>query len=106
MEQNYFYVSPNLNVNWKQFYLNYSVNLTEPTAAYLQPVLDNTNPLFITYGNPSLRPTVSNALNINYRKFDTKKSINYNAYVYGAVRKNAITRPEPLMRMGCRPPGR
>ncbi|WP_439879684.1 outer membrane beta-barrel protein [Pontibacter sp. MBLB2868] len=92
IKQDYFYVFPNLNVNWKQFYLTYNVNLSEPTAVYLQPVLDNTNPLFIAYGNPTLRPAVSNTVNINYRKFDTKKSINYSAFVYGSIRNNAITR--------------
>lgn len=96
IKQNYYYVFPNLNINWKQFYLSYNVNLQEPSAAHLQPVVDNTNPLFISYGNPSLKPTVANTLSMNYRKFDNKKSITYNANVYGTVRNNFITRARTI----------
>lgn len=100
IKQDFFYVFPNLNVNWKQFYLSYNVNMREPMAVNLQPVLNNTNPLFIAYGNPELKPTISNTISLNYRKFDTKKSINYNAFVYGSISNDAITNERTIDQNG------
>ena len=96
INQRYFYVFPSLGINWKQFYLNYNVQLREPNATDLQPVLDNTNPLYIQYGNPGLRPAIANNINLNFRKYDTEKSINYNAYAYGSYSNDAITRERTI----------
>jgi hypothetical protein len=96
--QEYFYVFPSLNINWKQFYLSYSVNVREPSAADLQPVTDQSNPLFILRGNPQLSPTFSNSVNLNYRQTDSKRSITYYAYLSGSISKDAVTRARTLDR--------
>ncbi|WP_207434026.1 outer membrane beta-barrel protein [Sabulibacter ruber] len=96
IKQEYFYVFPSLIVNWKGFNLSYNVNVKEPSAADLQPVTDLSNPLFIQYGNPALTPTISNSVNLYYRKFDTKRSINYWAYLSGSISNDAVTRARTL----------
>ena len=96
LDQNFFFINPSLNINWKQFYASYNANVQEPNASYLQPVIDNTNPLFIQYGNPALQPTVNNSFNINYRKYDTKRLLNFNWMVYGGVSKNGIVQERTI----------
>ena len=94
--QDYFYVFPSLSVQWKELHLNYNVNLKEPDAVDLQPVVDNTNPLLIRYGNPGLKPTVSHTINLNYFKFNMQKALNYNFYVFGYIGNNDITRQRTI----------
>lgn len=96
INQHYFYIYPSLNINWKDLYFSYNVDVREPDAADLQPVQDNTNPLFIQYGNPELQPTISNSFNLSYRKYDTKRSINYDVYAYGSVSNDAVTRERTI----------
>ncbi|WP_181305107.1 outer membrane beta-barrel protein [Rufibacter sp. XAAS-G3-1] len=96
IKQNYFYAFPSLTANWKGFNFSYNVNVREPSAADLQPVTDISNPLFIQYGNPGLTPTISNSVNLHYRKFDTKRSMNYWAYLSGTISNDAVTRARTL----------
>ncbi|RDV13106.1 hypothetical protein DXT99_21035 [Pontibacter diazotrophicus] len=100
IKQNFFYVFPTLNINWKSLYINYSVNLREPNATDLQPVIDNTNPLFINYGNPELKPTVSNSIYLNYGKYDTKRSLQYSFYMNGSINNDAVTRQRTINEFG------
>ncbi|ALI98701.1 TonB-dependent receptor [Rufibacter tibetensis] len=92
IDQRYFYAFPSLIANWKDFNFSYNVNVREPSAADLQPVTDQSNPLFIQFGNPGLTPTISNSVNLHFRKFDTKRSINYWAYLSGSYSQDAVTR--------------
>ncbi|WP_082780337.1 TonB-dependent receptor [Rufibacter sp. DG15C] len=94
--QEYFYVFPSLTAAYKGFNLSYNVNVREPSAADLQPVTDYSNTLFIQEGNPGLKPTISNSVNLNYRKFDAKHSINYWAYLSGSMSKDAVTRSRTI----------
>jgi hypothetical protein len=57
--------------------LNYLTRLGLPTAAQLQPVRDNSNPLNIVAGNPNLRPEYVQSLTATYSQFDaaTQRSI-------------------------------
>ncbi|GGK76185.1 outer membrane beta-barrel protein [Rufibacter glacialis] len=96
LPQQYFYAFPSLTANWKSFNLSYNVNVREPSAADLQPVTDQSNPLFVQFGNPKLKPTISNSVNLHFRKFDTKRSINYWAYLSGSFNKDAVTRARTL----------
>lgn len=96
LEQSFFYIRPGLNINWKQLYASYNAYVEEPYARYLQPVIDNTNPLFIQYGNPDLQPAIDNRFNLSYRKYDTKRLLNYNVSVYGGVSNNGIVQARTL----------
>ncbi|MDO7845670.1 outer membrane beta-barrel family protein [Hymenobacter sp. M29] len=57
--------------------LSYRTRLNAPTAAQLQPVRDNSNPLSIQAGNPSLRPEYVQALSANFSQFNatTNRSV-------------------------------
>lgn len=51
------------------FYVNYSGNTQQPTISQLQPIRDNTNPTFQTIGNPDLKPSFSNRVNLSYNSY-------------------------------------
>ncbi|RZK44513.1 MAG: hypothetical protein EOO94_05095, partial [Pedobacter sp.] len=81
INQNFTFVLPSLTVQWYSFNFNYRVYAQEPNVNDLQPVQDNTNPLFIQLGNPNLVPAVTHNVSLNFYKYDTKRSITYNSYI-------------------------
>lgn len=65
--------------------INYSPSFREPDVNYVQPVANNTNPLFIQNGNPNLKPSKTHQVYLNLYKYDTKNNLNYNANLNGNV---------------------
>ncbi|MCC3160515.1 TonB-dependent receptor family protein [Hymenobacter sp. 15J16-1T3B] len=66
---------PNAMVTWngsrgRTLRLNYRTRLQAPSATQLQPVTDNTNPLFVRRGNPLLRPEYLHTLTATYQQFN------------------------------------
>lgn len=59
----------------------YSGYTNQPTVEQLQPVKVNTDPLNIPLGNPNLKPSYNNSLNINYNSY--KMLTNQSLYVSG-----------------------
>ena len=57
--------------------VNYRMRASQPSIAQLQPVADESNPLNIVVGNPSLKPTFTHNLNVRYQDFAqmTQRSI-------------------------------
>jgi hypothetical protein len=79
VEQDGIYVYPSLSVNWNSFNFNYRANISEPSAYDLQQVIDISNPLFQSYGNPNLQPAYNHNLNAGYYKYSPKgNSLNVN----------------------------
>ncbi|MDB5112774.1 MAG: outer rane beta-barrel protein, partial [Mucilaginibacter sp.] len=60
---------------------NYSGSNTQPNIDQIQPVLVNTDPLYITVGNANLKPSFSNNFNVNYNSY--KVLSGSNVYLYG-----------------------
>ena len=54
----------------KNLRFNYSGRTSQPSASQLQPVTDNTNPLNIVEGNPTLKQQFTHNLRILYSSFD------------------------------------
>jgi len=65
----------------RSFRLSYWGNTNQPSIDQIQPVRVNTDPLNITLGNPDLRPSYNNGLNISYNSYKilTEQSL----WVYG-----------------------
>lgn len=51
--------------------LNYSGSPQSPTVEQVQPILENTDPLFITVGNPSLKQAFRHSISVFYNDFKT-----------------------------------
>lgn len=89
-EQHFKFFAAQLNVRFKDINLSYSPSFREPDIRYIQPVANNTNPLFIQNGNPSLRPSKTHQVNLNIYKYDTKRTLSYNAYMGGSIQNDGV----------------
>jgi outer membrane receptor protein involved in Fe transport len=49
----------------------YSARTEEPSISQLAPIVNNNNPLYITLGNPDLKPGFNQAFNLNFHRFRT-----------------------------------
>jgi hypothetical protein len=50
---------------------NYRMRSNQPSITQLQPVADESNPLNIVVGNPSLKPTFTHNLNLRFQDFES-----------------------------------
>ncbi|MGB8191226.1 MAG: outer membrane beta-barrel protein [Chitinophagaceae bacterium] len=96
VNQHFRYILPNLSINWKELSFGYTVSVSPPDINDVQPVPDNSNPLYIQYGNPELKPATSHNLNLNFFKSIPQKTLFVNAYVNANMRNNSITRARTL----------
>jgi hypothetical protein len=69
--------SAQFNYRWSRqnnLRIQYSGNTNQPSVNQLSPVVDVSDPLNITYGNPDLKPSFNHRLNIRYMNFIPEKS--------------------------------
>lgn len=61
----------------KSIRADYRARTSEPSLTQLQPVADVSDPLHITVGNPELKPTFTQSLNVHFNNYnpDTQQSI-------------------------------
>jgi hypothetical protein len=88
-------VIPNVNLNYdlknnRYLYGGYNVSVQIPTSRDLQPVTNNSNPLFINKGNPNLLPQLGHNLNIGFNYFNPGSFINLYIGVNGTQYVNQI----------------
>lgn len=76
-----FYPNINMYINGtgKRFNMYYYFNVQAPQAYQLQPVADNTNPLFIKLGNPDLQFATVHNVRYNYNTYNAKKQTGFNS---------------------------
>lgn len=98
--QQYNFVAPALNVRYKLLSLDYTPSFSEPNVSYIQPVSDNTDPLYVQNGNSSLLPATTHRVYVNLYKYDSKKTISYNLYASGSVQKNAVIMSREISNTG------
>ncbi|MEP7255433.1 MAG: TonB-dependent receptor [Ferruginibacter sp.] len=89
-------VLPNLMWNKKlnaknSIRLFYRANTNTPSVTQLQDVINNSNPLFISSGNPNLKQQVGNTLSGRYTYTNTGKSRSFFANVFLQQNSNYIT---------------
>lgn len=94
IENNYFSVLPNLTVRYaldrtNSFQLRYRSSSSAPTVTNLQNVIDNSNPLFLTAGNPELDQQISHSASLRYIR-TTKSGHTFIAMVGGTVRQDYV----------------
>ena len=69
-----------IDLKGKNINIGYSVDVREPSMRNLQPIVDNSNPLYIRVGNPSLIPQVDHEITAGFYSFDPSTFININGY--------------------------
>lgn len=70
--------------------MNYRANTSPPSVQQLQNVLDNSDPLNITAGNPELDQNYSHSATIRYNKVNSEKSISFFSLLSGSFSSNYI----------------
>ena len=69
---------------------DYETSMQEPTIQQLQPVVDNSDPLNLSVGNPELRPAYAHSARLNYILFNPASFINFFGFATVTYTKNAI----------------
>lgn len=75
----------------KNLRLFYRTSTNEPSITQLQNVVNNSNPLFLTAGNPNLKQEYAHQASLRYSASDTKLGRNF--FIYGSANYtgNSIT---------------
>lgn len=100
LDQHFNYILPGGNISWREFNLSYNANVNPPGIGDIQPVADNSNPLYINKGNPDLKPAVSHNFNLNYFKNVTAKQLFISAYLGGNISNNGVVRSREIAANG------
>src|SRR5258708_7849089 len=76
---------------FKRFRFDYISNMQEPTVQQLQPIIDNSDPLNKTVGNPQLSPAYSHQIRSHFVFFDPSNFMNVFGMINANYTNNAIT---------------
>lgn len=81
---NYFNIVPNGTLSYQitqsqQVRLGYNMRIRRPGIRFLNPYVDDTDPLNISYGNPNLDSEKSHNIHFNYSLFNQKFNMNLSA---------------------------
>ncbi len=71
------------NYRWsrtRNMRLRYFGNTDQPSVTQLSPVIDVSDPLNVSYGNPNLKPSFQHRFNINYRSSNPEKASSFNVF--------------------------
>jgi outer membrane receptor protein involved in Fe transport len=60
--------------------LTYNMRISRPGISYLNPYVDKTNPIALTYGNPNLDVEKSHNMSLVYNMFTSKLMLNLNLH--------------------------
>jgi len=86
---------PNAMLNYKfskqkNLRLNYRTSTSPPSVTQLQAVVNNSNPLQLTIGNPDLRQEYQHSVNARYTASAPDKASNFFALLGGSYTQNPI----------------
>lgn len=76
--------------NNKRLHFTYSGGALTPNAAQLQPVPDNSNPLYIKLGNPDLKPAFLHSIVMDYKALNPATAYAFTASINTAITKGKI----------------
>ena len=85
---------------FKQLVFNYSTSTNQPTVTQLQPLPDNSNPLYIKLGNPNLKQEFSHMLRLNLSLVNPYKNTNLFAFFTFQEAQNKIVNADHINSMG------
>jgi ligand-binding SRPBCC domain-containing protein len=98
---------PQASIEWRikkqrRFNLSYRGSNTNPTLAQIQPLIDNSDPLNITIGNPNLKQAFNHNFNLNFSDYKVLRSRNIYISAYANFTDNAITNANTIDTLGRR----
>lgn len=95
VDQSFTNVLPNFMLTYRsksgtQFRTFFRSSTNQPSISQLQNVIDNSNPLSLTAGNPDLKQEYRNMFNVRYSLAGANRPYNFNAMVFLTQTNNAI----------------
>jgi hypothetical protein len=95
IDRKFFNWTPNVSLNYdlknnRYLYGGYNVNVAEPNIRDLQPIVDNSNPLYIRVGNPNLIPTLTHSGNLGFQYFNPGSFVQMFFGVYYSKFENQV----------------
>ena len=70
--------------------IRYNGRSSEPSISDLQEVIDITDPMNMRYGNPSLKPSFTNNVRVEYNRFILEKMSNYRVFFNFSNTSNSV----------------
>jgi hypothetical protein len=100
-------VLPVLHFNYdfamgKRLRIDYTTSMQEPTISQLQPIINNSDQLNLTTGNPQLQPAYANQLRMNFNSFNPDSFLSFFALINGNYTTNAIVNSQTTSAQGVR----
>ena len=96
IKQEQFDLLPALTFNYKKLSINYDRGVVLPAYNYLIAVTDNTNPYFISKGNPDLLPAVRDNVSVNFYVGNPKKNSGFGGSGGATFSKNDVVQSVTL----------
>jgi hypothetical protein len=94
-EQNFTGFLPSLSFfsvgKGRRLNIYYSLNVKAPQAYQLQPVIDNTNPLYTRLGNPDLKYALVQTVQYNFNYYNAKREKGFNSNANFSTVSNNIS---------------
>lgn len=95
VDQSFTNILPNLMLTYRsktgtQFRTFFRSSTNQPSITQLQNVIDNSNPLSLTAGNPDLKQEYRNMFNMRYSLAGANRPYNFNAMIAVTQTNNAI----------------
>lgn len=85
---------------FKNVTLTYNVTTNQPTLTQLQPIPDNSNPLYVKLGNPNLKQELSHSIRLNASIVDPIKNKNLFAFILLQQTQNKIVNYDYINALG------
>nr|WP_295921611.1 TonB-dependent receptor [uncultured Dyadobacter sp.] len=87
IDRKFFSLVPNVGLNYdlknnRYLYAEYGLSVREPSITDLQPIVDNSNPLYITEGNPDLLPSSTHNFYGGYQMFNPASFTSFYGNLY------------------------
>lgn len=88
-------IAPFFNMRWKfdnssSLRVNYRARTSQPSMSQLQPVADISDPMNITVGNPSLKPSFSQNLIAHYTGFNKESQRSLSGMLSAGLTSNSV----------------
>jgi hypothetical protein len=95
VSNNVFNFAPNARLQYnfgkKKFLrIDYRGQTDQPSISQLQPVKNNSNPMYMTIGNPALNPDFNHSLRLMFSTFNDSTFASINAFLNAQLTRNAL----------------
>ncbi len=85
---------------FKNLVINYTTNTNQPSITQLQPIPDNSNPLYVKLGNPDLKQEFTHAIRMNVALVNPYKNRNLFVFFTFQETQNKIVNADHINSLG------